>query len=74
MDPDAEDQAGAFPQGVASESDTRPRGEIAHAAQPPPKGDGLTWLFLGGRGAARRGREQSGSPISSSALREAALR
>lgn len=53
MDPDPDDQSGDSPQGEAGEVDTRPWREIAHAAQLPPEGDWLTWLFLGGRGAGK---------------------
>lgn len=53
MDPDSEDQTEASPQGEAGEGDARPWREIAHAAQLPPEGDWLTWLFLGGRGAGK---------------------
>jgi phage terminase large subunit-like protein len=58
MDPDSEDQTEASPQGEASEGDARPWREIAHAAQLPPEGAWLTWLFLGGRGA---GKTQAGA-------------
>lgn len=42
------DQPGASGEGVYA-----PWREIAHAAQLPPAGEWLTWLFLGGRGAGK---------------------
>ena len=53
MAPDPVAQSETPPHGEATEDGCRPWREIAHAAQLPPEGDWLTWLFLGGRGAGK---------------------
>lgn len=53
MEPDPDLQSGASPRGEAPGGDAVPWRQTAHAAQLPPDGDWLTWLFLGGRGAGK---------------------
>src|SRR5690606_22082934 len=51
MDSDPAKATGDPPSGAGREG--APWREIAHAAQLPPAGEWLTWLFLGGRGAGK---------------------
>jgi phage terminase large subunit-like protein len=53
MEPDADPKSGASPHSEATGADAVAWRDKAHAAQLPPEGDWLTWLFLGGRGAGK---------------------